>query len=113
MKVRVCLDCAKKLFYEKLLRLTAQTQQEQQSDHKNKGKGKSRQTVEEHSLHQQMSHDDIVCALFDIGTAAECKEDDDVEADGRSAKRARTTTLKDDDDDNSAESDRLLKMLMP
>jgi hypothetical protein len=114
VKVRVCLDCAKKIFYEKLQRLDKQAQQQRQSDRKKKGRKEEEGKDPGVSLPQQMSHDDILRALFDSSTAAECKDDDETDVpDEHPAKRARPTLGTNDDDDDDAESDRLLKTLMP
>jgi hypothetical protein len=112
VKVRVCLDCAKKLFYEKLQRLDQQAHQQRQSDRKKKGRKEEEEKDPGNSHPQRMSHDDILRALFDSSTAAECKEDETDAHDEHPAKRARPTVSMNDDDDD-AESDRLLKMLMP
>lgn len=56
-----------KLFHEKLQRLT------HQSKHGDKQK-KNHGSIEE--WQQELSHDDIVRVLFDLGSAAECKEED-------------------------------------
>jgi protein FRA10AC1 len=67
VKVRVCLDCARKLFHDKLQRL--------ERDRKKRRRKGGPTDAASSDGEQFMSHDDIVRALFDIG-AAECKEDD-------------------------------------
>ena len=97
VKVRVCLECARKLFHDKLRRL--------ERDRIKKKKNKRPQDDAASSSEEQyMSHDDIVRALFDVGKA-ECKEDDsDGGGDDDNRHHSHKRTKRKDDDDGTVDT---------
>lgn len=74
VKVRVCINCARKLFYEKLRAMR-----------KERRKRRKKSDDKEDSGLQPMTHDDIIHELFNFESQAECKQDDSHEE--RSKKR--------------------------
>jgi hypothetical protein len=68
VKVRVCINCARKLFFEKLKAMKK----------KRKRLG-SRAVADDFDGEPPNSHDEILEILFDFKSEAECKNDDDDE----------------------------------
>jgi protein FRA10AC1 len=68
VKVRVCIDCAKKLFYEKL-----RTMRKERRKRRRKSDGDSGGEEEEGSAVITNSHDSIIQELFNFKELIECK----------------------------------------
>jgi Folate-sensitive fragile site protein Fra10Ac1 len=68
VKVRVCINCARKLFYEKLRAM--------KSERRKKRRRSEGDDDDTDSVLQITTHDEILRELFDFHGQAECKEDD-------------------------------------
>jgi Folate-sensitive fragile site protein Fra10Ac1 len=82
VKVRVCVDCAKKLFHEKLQRMRNAEKKRQSSSSSSSATSSSSSQQQSSDSQEQLSgntltsHDEIIKQLFEIGVAAESKCDE-------------------------------------